>query len=79
MRGIADYLINNFGDKYKCYLVRKRLLTYTEVLEVPYNYNSEINIDRFKAVSSFVNLLQKTDNHSKNKILDILRILETDN
>ena len=75
LRGISNYLLRRNGDCYRDFLVGKRLLNY---IELPSNYSSQerMQVDRFEVVSSFIKLLERTDDEAMDYISRITILIE---
>lgn len=75
MRGVAAYLIKNYGEKYSELLVGKRLLNYT-VIPTPTEKEDTISFNnKLSAISKFTELIKHDDEESKSKISKIIAIL----
>jgi len=77
LRGISNFLLNRCGDRYKDYLVGRRLLNYVEVSDIDSGSVSPVlsMVDRLEAISSFAKLLERTDDEAVDAIDRILLIL----
>lgn len=75
MRGVAAYLLKNYGEKYSELVVGKRLLNYT-VIPTPTEKEDNISFNnKLSAISKFADLLKRDDEESKSKISTIIAIL----
>lgn len=79
LRGISKYLLHNFGDRYRQYLVGNRLLVYTLLdesgNEEQYEPTGLTMVDRLEAVSKFAKLLERSDEEALDQISRILIIM----
>lgn len=77
LRGISNYLLRNYGDIYKRYLVGRRLLNYVEVPETEHVPIKTISLtDRFEMIVSLSKLLERSDDESLDRIMKIADILK---
>ncbi len=76
LRGISNYLLNRYGDRYQRFLVGKRLLNYVEVLESNHEPTGFAMVDRLEAVVSFTKLLERSDEEALDQISRIMVILK---
>ena len=76
LRGISNFLLSKYGDRYQPYLVGKRLLNYTEVTEGSREPTGLAMVDRLEAVAAFAKLLERSDEEALDQISRILFILK---
>lgn len=76
LRGISNYLLSRCGDRYKAFLVGKRLLNYIEVQESNQPPAGFSMVDRLEAIVSFAKLLERSDDEAMDAISRILIILK---
>lgn len=76
LRGISNYLLSRCGDRYKAFLVGKRLLNYIEVQESNQPPAGFSMADRLEAIVSFAKLLERSDDEAMDAISRILIILK---
>lgn len=76
LRGISNYLLSRCGDRYKAFLVGKRLLNYIEVQEPNQPPAGFSMADRLEAIVSFAKLLERSDDEAMDAISRILIILK---
>lgn len=76
LRGISNYLLSRCGDRYKAFLVGKRLLNYIEVQESDQPPEGFAMVDRLEAIVSFAKLLERSDDEAMDAISRILIILK---
>ena len=76
LRGISNYLLSRWGDRYRPYLVGKRLLNYIEMQEGHKETAGLAMVDRLEAVAAFARLLERSDEEALDQISRILVILK---
>lgn len=76
LRGISNFLLTRWNDRYHPYLIGKRLLNYNELDESDRKEeNALAMVDRLEAVSVFAKLLERNDEEAIDMISRILVIL----
>ena len=75
LRGISDYLLKQYRDRYQKHLVGKRLLYYIDVSGSELEPTGIATIDRFEAIADFARLLERSDDEALDQINRILVIL----
>lgn len=76
LRGISNYLLSQYDNRYKNFLVGKRLLNYVEMDELPQYSEKLPMVDRLEAIVAFSKLLERSDEEAIkqiNRIMDILK------
>jgi hypothetical protein len=76
LRGISNYLLTHYEDRYRGFLVGKRLLNYIEVTEPNLETTGLAVTERLEAVASFAKLLERSDEQALTAISQILVILK---
>lgn len=76
LRGISNYLLSKWNDRYHQYLIGKRLLNYNELDESDKREPGLAMVDRLEAVASFAKLLERNDEEAMDAISRILIILK---
>lgn len=80
LRGISNYLLSKWNERYHQYLIGKRLLIYNELDEEDKKESDLAAVDRLEAVAKFAKLLERNDEEALDAIARILIILkEVDN
>ena len=75
LRGISRYLLRRYGDRYREYLVGKRLLLYFDAdARIP-NVSGFDGTDRLEMIRAFANLLKCSDEESLGYIREIRAVL----
>lgn len=75
LRGISNYLLSKWNDRYHQYLIGKRLLNYNELDESDKGEPGLAAVDRLEAVAAFAKLLERNDEEAMDAISRILIIL----
>ena len=76
LRGISNYLLSKWNDRYHQYFIGKRLLNYNELDESDKGDPGFAAVDRLEAVASFAKLLERNDEEAMDAISRILIILK---
>lgn len=76
LRGISNYLLSKWNDRYHQYLIGKRLLIYNELDEEDKKESGLAAVDRLEAVAKFAKLLERNDEEALDAIGRILTILK---
>ena len=76
LRGISNYLLSKWNDRYHQYLIGKRLLNYNELDESDKRKPELAAVDRLEAVAAFAKLLERNDEEAMDAISRILIILK---
>lgn len=76
LRGISNYLLSKWNDRYHQYLIGKRLLNYNELDESDKKETRLAAVDRLEAVATFARLLERNDDEAIDMISRILVILK---
>ena len=76
LRGISNYLLSRYGDRYQKFLVGKRLLNYIEVSDTDQEPKVLAVVDRLEAIVAFAKLLERSDDEAMDQISRILLILK---
>lgn len=76
LRGISNYLLSRYGDRYQKFLVGKRLLNYIEVSDTDQEPKGLAAVDRLEAIVAFAKLLERSDDEAMDQISRILLILK---
>ncbi len=76
LRGISNYLLSRYGDRYQKFLVGKRLLNYIEVSDTDQEPKGLAVVDRLEAIVAFAKLLELSDDEAMDQISRILLILK---
>ena len=76
LRGLSNYLLSKWNDRYHQYLIGKRLLNYNELDESDKREPELAAVDRLEAVAAFAKLLERNDEESMDAISRILIILK---
>ena len=76
LRGISNYLLSKWNDRYHQYFIGKRLLNYNELDESDKGEPGFAAVDRLEAVASFAKLLERNDEEAMDAISRILIILK---
>lgn len=76
LRGISNFLLSTWNDRYHPYLVGKRLLNYNELDESDQKEIGLAAVDRLEAVAAFARLLERNDEEAMDMISRILVILK---
>lgn len=79
LKGIANYMLKKYPEKYKPALVGNRLLTYVETT-CPYNDNASENAsstdNHLVLLAQIIDLLQRRDSDALEAIIKIKKILK---
>jgi len=76
LRGISNYLLSRWNDRYHPYLIGNRLLYYNEIDELDSKESELMMVDRLEAIALFAKLLERKDDEAMDKINQILTILK---
>ena len=76
LRGISNYLLSKWNDRYHQYLIGKRLLNYNELGDSDKRQPELAAVDRLEAVAAFAKLLERNDEEAMDAISRILIILK---
>lgn len=68
LRGISYHMLKNHGDRYRQFLVGKRLLNYIDVTKDNQKPARLAMVDRLEAIVSFTKLLERSDDESLDQI-----------
>ena len=77
LRGISQYLLKTYEEKYRNHQVGNRLLQYT-VIEPnrKENVDTVLMMDKYEAVVAFIRLLERSDSRSEEMTKKIMSILK---
>lgn len=75
LRGISNFLLSKWSDRYQKYLIGKRLLIYNVLDGSDLKENVIAPVDRLEAVACFAKLLERNDEEAMEMICRILSIL----
>ena len=76
LRGISQYLLKTYGDKYRSYVVGKRFLQYTVLPKAYFDtVTNEPTMGKYEAVVAFISLLERHDSKAKESTEKIMAIL----
>ncbi len=76
LRGISNYLLSRWNDRYHPYLIGNRLLYYNEIDELDNKESELLMVERLEAIVLFAKLLERNDSEAMDMIRQILTILK---
>ena len=76
LRGLSNFLLSNWKERYQPYLFGKRLIYFRAVNDSDATDTDLQMVDRLEAIALFAKLLERNDEEGKKMISQILEILK---